>query len=162
MKGTKRWFFVLLGVVLAVAGCGGDDSSDAGDVGGGGGDETATTFPTSVGDVPGVSSECEAVADLSLAISTVLSGQFGDISDDVVDALPSDARADGTLLVDALREFGDRIDAAGIDLSGGLGGLSAEEIEVYSDISGEVFDEDLDAAVERIGQVAAVECAPGS
>lgn len=155
MMGTRRRLIVLLGVVLALAGCGGG-------ILGGGADETAMTLPASIGDIPSVSSECEAVGNLSLAISSVLFGRFDQISDDIVDALPSDARADGAVLVDALQEFGDRIDAAGLDLSGGLGSLSAEEIEVYSDISGEVFNDDVDAAVDRIGRVALGECALGS
>ncbi len=161
MKGNVRFVAVVALLVLAAA-CGGDDSADAGDDAGGGSDaQTATTFPSTVGDIPGVSGECEALANLSLAISGVLTGTFDGLPDDVVGNLPGDAQADGEIVADAVQEFSDRLDELGIDLSQGLGNLSAEQLQAFSDISGEVFNDDVDAAVNRIGITMADDCAPG-
>lgn len=156
--------------VLVVAACGDDDSADNGDVSGAGdngGNPEVTfdpdeTIPVTVGDVPGFSSECEALANLSLAIGRAFSGGFDEVPSGIVDDLPSDMRADGEILLEALSEYGKRLEEAGIDLSQGLAALSADQIEVYSEVAGEVFDEELEDTVDRISEAAAAsDCVPG-
>jgi hypothetical protein len=159
MRAYARVVGVLAVVAALVVGCGGDDADTNGGV-----DATAgaTTIPSTVGNIPGVSSECEALANLSLSISQVFAGSFQGVPNGVVDALPSEARADGQIIADALVEFDERLDELGIDLSDGMASLSPEQLEAFGDVSGEVLNDDVDAAVNRIGIQMADDCAPGA
>ncbi|HSF84224.1 MAG TPA: hypothetical protein VLG28_01020 [Acidimicrobiia bacterium] len=157
MQGRGR-LVVAVAFLLAVAACGGEDDAAAPSSEQ---DASATTFPSSVGDLPGVSGGCEALANLSLAISSVVSGNFTGVPSDVVGNLPEEARADGQTLVDAIEEFHERLEQAGIDISQGLN-LDEEQLDEYVDINAEVFNDDVDAAVNRLGVTMAGECAPGS
>jgi hypothetical protein len=155
---------------LVVAACGDDDSADNGasaDNGNSSGNPEATfdpdeTIPVTVGDVPGLSSECEALANLALAIGRAFTGGVEEVPAGIVEDLPSEMRADGEIVLEALTEYSRRLEEAGIDLSGGVFSLAEDQIEAYSDITEEVFDEELEDAYERIGEAAAVsDCIPG-
>lgn len=163
--GSMRTWTKLVGVALltmvVASACGGDDAGND-SAGGNDGEDSATTLPSSVGDIPGLSAECEAFADLSLAMSNTLGGGFVGIPDDLVDRLPADARDDGRVIVEALQEFGDRLEDAGIDLSQGIGSFDEGQIETYGEISGEVFDSDVEDAFDRLAGMVADECALGS
>lgn len=154
-----RRLLVLVVIALVAGGCGGSDD----------GENAATTVPadgagnvvTTFGNIPGVSDECTAVANLSVALSQALSGSLGGIPNDILDAIPGDARADGQIILDAIQRFAESLDADGIDLSqGGLAGLTPEQLESYVEASAEYFDADVEAAADRFGQYA-VTCAPG-
>lgn len=156
-----RKMATLVAVVVLASACGGSDEDAEGATTstspGAGSGEVVTTF----GNIPGVSDECTAVANLSVAVSQVLSGNLGDIPDDILDAIPADARADGQVILDAIRLFAESLDADGIELSqGGLADLTPEQLEAYVTATAEIFDADVEAAADRFGQYA-VTCAPG-
>lgn len=143
-------------LVLAVTACGDDDFG-----GGFGENQTPTpgfgdgdlTIPTSVGNIPGLSGECEAYANLAFAMSAAFTGQFTGFEGDLVSNLPAEAQADAVIIVDALQEFSDGLAGAGIDMSQGMAGFSQEEIETFSDLSEAVFTDEVDAAFEGLGEV---------
>ena len=146
-------------IVAIVSACGGSDDTEG----------SVTTVPdngagdviTTFGNIPGVSDECTAIANLSVALTQAVSGSLGEVSDDILDAIPADARADGQIILDALREFAGRLADDGIDLTqGGLAGLSPEQLETYVEASADIFDEEVEAAADRFSQYA-VTCAPG-
>lgn len=155
-----------IAIILSLAACGDDDSGgtastaptetedlDTGD----------TTLPTSVGNIPGISAGCEAYADLSLAMGNVFTGGFAGFGDDLVSRLPSEGQADGAIVVGALQAFSDGLADAGIDLSqGSIGTLTQEQLQVFSDLSDNVFTDDVNAAFDRLGELVAAECAVGS
>lgn len=146
-------------VMVMASACGGsDETADLGTTApGGNSGGVITTF----GNIPGVSDECTAVANLSVALSQALSGSLGGIPEGILDAIPADARADGQIILDAIEEFAGMLEADGIDLSqGGLAGLTPEQLDTYVTASAEVFGEEVEAAADRFGQYA-VTCAPG-
>lgn len=163
---------LLLLTVLALVGaaCGGDDPSGdpgpdgetvlPGDQGTGLGD--SSTLPTAVGNIPGVSGECEAYANLSLAMANVFTGGFSGFDGDLVSQLPSAGQADGAIIVSALQQFSDGLAAAGIDLTQGMTGLSADQIQVFSDLTESVFTDEVDAALDRLSELIEAECAIGA
>lgn len=161
-------------LALVVAACGDDDSAenggnaDAGNNNGGNGSDNSLetfgpddTLPTTVGDVPGLSSECEALANLSLAFSSALTGGFDGVPSGLVDDLPSEFRAEGEAIAEALEEYSRRLEEAGIDISQGIFTLSEEQIEVYSDIADELFDDELEDSFERLATDMADDCLRG-
>lgn len=172
MKRASSLLLVLL-LAVTVAACGDDDVSDLGDgqttsapVFGGdgdGSDDDNTTFPTAVGNIPGVSSECEAYANLSLALVNVFSGGFSGFGGDLVSSLPPSGQADGAIIVDALQRFSDGMAAAGIDLSaaGGMATMDADQIATFTQLSEEIFTDDVDAAFDRLSELVEAECAVG-
>ena len=175
----QRLFSLLLVALLALtlAACGDDDdvadladdptTTTSGSVVGGGSDDGSsgsdTTFPTSVGNIPGVSSECEAYANLSLALVNVFSGGFTGFGGDLVSALPPAGQADGAIVVDALQRFSDGMAAAGIDLTaqGGMAAMDADQLQAFSDLSEEIFTDEIDAAFDRLSELVEAECAVG-
>lgn len=158
-KSVAACVVVTVGLVGA---CGGSDEPDAA------GEPTTTTTTTgssgavsTFGDIPGVSDECTAIANLSIALTQAVSGTLGEVAGDILDAIPADARADGQIILDALEEFGARLAEDGIDLTqGGLAGLTPEQLETYVNASADIFNEDVEAAADRFSQYA-VTCAPG-
>ena len=170
-----RSLIIVVVVALAVAACGDDDlGSDLGgntsaDVPGFGDDgfgddgfgDGDATLPTSVGNIPGLSSECEAYLNLSLAMSAAFTGEFSGFDGDLVSRLPAAAQADGAIIVAALQEFSDELAAAGLDLSQGLATFSQEQIQAFGDLSEEIFNDEVDAAFDRLSEAGAAECAIG-
>jgi len=183
MKSHQRFLALLAMLALVIAACGGEDTNvgddengDNGNVvtspsndgdgnddeGNNGGDGNNTLVPgTTFGNIPGMSDECVAVANLSLAISQVLSGTFQGVPDDVVDSLPAGSREDGQIIADALNDFATALADAGIDLSQGIGALSQDQLVTWGELSGEVFNDELEEVVDRFGNTIADECAPG-
>ena len=178
MKRSGRFTTLAAVLVLVLAACGGGDddagggnapvdadSPAVGPSGGGGGDDgggndgVVTTF----GNIPGLSAECTAVGNLSLAMTGALTGSFDGVPDDIIDALPAVARDDGRILVDALDEFAAGMQAAGIQLDQqtGLANLSQEQIEEWSALSERIFDDDVEDALERLSAAVSAACAPG-
>jgi hypothetical protein len=120
------------------------------------------TTPFTVGDVPGFSSECEALTNLALATGRAFTGGVEEVPARIAEDLPSEMRADGEIVLEALTEYSRRLDEAGIDLSGGVFSLAEDQIVAYSDITEDVFDEELEDAYERTGEAATTsDCVPG-
>lgn len=168
MSKYYRPLILVIVLALTVMACGDDDFG--GDFGGdqgtnvpgfgddGFGDGDAT-LPTSVGDIPGVSDECEAYFDLSFAMSAAFTGDFDGLAGDLLAKLPAAAQADGAIIAGALQDFVDGIAAAGIDLSQGVGSLSQEQLQAFGEIGDSVFTEEVNDAFDRIGELAAENCA---
>jgi hypothetical protein len=161
---------MLAALVLVLAACGGDPVGDAaadtpyGDGGSIFDDAGGDTLPGSVGNTPGLSGECEAIANLSLAMSSAFLGNFNGFDGNLIGSLPSGIQADGAIVVGALQEFSDGLAAAGIDLASpsGMAGLSPEQMEAFSTLSEEIFDDEVNDAFDRIGEAAEAECSTGS
>ena len=183
MHRLGRFATLVAVLALVVAACGGgDDDADAGtgngngarteapsDNGGGGDDDNNnnnnnlgvnTTF---LGNIAGLSDECTAIANLSIAFSQAFTGTFEDVPADIINSLPAEARAEGQILADALDEFASGLEEAGIDLNllEGIGSLTPDQIQQYSEVSERVFNDEVEDAADRLGE-AAEGCAPGA
>jgi hypothetical protein len=170
-----RPLLLIVALALIVAACGDDDSGLLGDAptanteaglpfGGGGSDEIPNTLPETIGNVPGVSGECEALLNLSLAMANAFTGGGGDIDPGFVSGLPPGLQADGALVVGALQQFSQGVQDLGVDLSdpANFAALSEEQFAALDALNDQIFDEEVDAALDRISDAAEVSCSvPG-
>lgn len=169
MNRFGRLFTLIAVLTLVITACGGgDDGADAES------DNAAQTQAPSDSDnpgvnttffnnVPGLNDECTAIANLSIAFSQVFTGTFEDVPDDIINSLPAEARAEGQILADALDEFASALEAEGIDLNllEGIGSLTPDQLAAYAEVSERVFNDEVEAAADRLGE-AATGCAPGA
>jgi hypothetical protein len=150
-------------LALSLVACGDDDSigglpGDAGNLPGDVGD-----IPGDIGDlpgnIPGLSDECQAYASLSFAMSGAFSGSFDGLDGGIVANLPAEAQADGAIVVAALQDFSDGLDELGIDLSQGMGNLSQEQVQAFSELGESTLTDEVNDAFDRIGELASATCA---
>jgi hypothetical protein len=130
----------------ALAACGGDDSDDGGtgleDVEGGD-DSTDTTFD--VGDLEGLSGECEVFVEAAAAFAAAFGGgedaDFGDIGaamSDFADDAPDEIRDDVAILAEAYTEFGEAV--GDVDFSD-PDAFSDPEVQARFAEAGEIFND---------------------
>lgn len=95
---------------------GGDDGGDDG--GGGFGDAGDDTIPVTVGNIPGVSGECEALLNVFLSMSRAfIGGEFVAVDLQSFSELPGDLQDDAALVVDTLNDFAEGLEDMGVDLT---------------------------------------------
>jgi hypothetical protein len=144
----------------ATAATSGGDLGGGGDDGGGlfGSDET---IPITVGNIPGLSNECEALVNVFLAFTNVFSGgQIQAPSLDVISGLPGDLQADAAIMIETMQAYADGLQELGIDLSDPLSfsSLTEEQQMAFGELS-EAFDtEEFNAASERLSAYGEAEC----
>lgn len=152
----------VLSLALVSAACGGGDSGDE-------------LFSTSIGpegqvnidepidNIPGVSESCEALANLSLAMTQAITGDVGNTADFIAAAKAKapgeiqadiDALAEGLLAIEAFyQEVGNPMTDPNFFTN-----VSEEDMERFD----ELFDnEAMDTAFENLGEWAESECALG-
>ena len=168
-----RLLAVLLALALIGAACSGDSVDDAiqeeaqnqgtggGDGGGGdGGDDDGTIPNTAIGDIPGVSDECEALANLVLGFSQLVVG--GDASQILAAAqsgLPSSLDDEIAIIMEAADQYADAL--GGIDLTdpNAFATLSPEELAQLEEASQAIDTDAFNNAFEAVSTYAEAECA---
>jgi hypothetical protein len=167
MSRHLRPLVLVLVLALTLVACGDDDSigglpGDAGDLPGDVGDLPGDAGDLGdlpgVGDIPGLSDECSAFLSLSSAMASAFTGTFSGFEGDLVSSLPAAAQADGAVVVAALQEFSNALADAGIDLSEGIGTLSQEQLQAFSQLGESIFTDEVNDAFDRIGDVASASC----
>jgi len=114
---------VIMAFALVLAACSSDDSesfldqspaaaADSDDL------NPVGDFPTDVGDLPGVSGECEALLNLFLSIGgAFLGSEVSTLDAAALAALPGDIRGDAQLVSETLRQFSVGVQALGVDFA---------------------------------------------
>jgi hypothetical protein len=112
-----------MALALLVAACGGGDGGSfldqsPGATSAGDGLIPIGDLPTDVGDLPGVSGECEALLNLFLSIGgAFLGGEVSALDTAALAGLPGDVRADAQIVSDTLRDFSVGLQDMGINLA---------------------------------------------
>ena len=157
----KRILGLALVVALVVLGCG-----DSGDEGGTSGTQSDLTLGT-IGDIPGLSGECEALAEFLFGISqTFVTGRNAqDLIEAARGGLPSSLHdeldtvaAAATGYSDLLREY----DVDLIDDPNSFSRLSPEQQNALAEATEEFSSPEVDAAMETLTNYGEQECALGS
>ena len=119
MRSRFSFLAIVMAFALLVAACGDDDAGSAPDATSGSGSPiNVEDLPTNVGNIPGVSGECEALLNLFLSIGgAFLGGAVAPLDAGTLASLPAEVRADAVILSETLVEFSAGLEAAGIDLS---------------------------------------------
>ena len=113
---------VIMALTLVVAACGDDDSSlldqSAGTAASSNDLFDTDDIPTDVGDLPGVSGECEGLLNLFLSISGVfLGGEISTLDAGVLGGLPPSILADAQLVSETMSQFSNSMQEMGVDFT---------------------------------------------
>ncbi len=177
MKSYLRYLAVFAVFAVAVAACGSDgdspfapggsDSVASGDDGGGDGDgdvnveDLLEELPEEIGDIPGVSDECQALLSLFLSIGNAFfGGEVASIDSSALSGLPGDVQEDAQFLADTLSEFSDAIAAMGIDFADpeSLATLSAEQQQELTALTESLDTDEFNAAADNLEAYGDQEC----
>ena len=170
----SRLVIVGTAMVLVVAACGGGDDDSAGGDGdndGTPGSTAATVVPTALPNIPGLSDECTALANMMLAATQAFTG-LSDNTDEMFAAaeagVPSELRGDFEIVKGAVERFGAAMEELGVNPfqdPTAFASLTPEQIAQLEEASDLLDSEPVDAAFDRISEWGARECddfAPGS
>jgi len=154
---------VIVAFALVVAACGGgtliDQSSQ--DVAGTDAPISIDDLPTDVGDLPGVSGECEALLNLFLSIGgAFLGGSVSPLDPGTLASLPADIRDDAQVLSEALSQFSDGLRDLGVDLSdpSSLATMTEAQQEALSALSDSLDTEQFNAASDNLSEYGEQQC----
>jgi len=149
---------------LVVTACGGSSTVDqsSGTTAAPGSTDSGITLPTGVGNIPGVSSECEALLNLYVSISAAFTGgAVAPLDAATLANLPADVRADAQLVSDTLKQYSDGIQALGIDFSDptSFATMTQEQQDAFTAL-GDLLDSDaFQAASDRLSAYGDQQCA---
>ncbi len=177
MTSYPRYLAVFAAFAIVLAACGSDGESpfaaggsdsvasgDGGDVDVG---DLLDELPDEVGDLPGVSDECEALLSLFLSIGNAFfGGEVASIDGSALSSLPGDVQEDAQFLADTLSEFSDAIGTMGIDFADpeSLATLSAEQQQELASLTESLDTEQFNAAADNLeayGEQQCEEFSPG-
>jgi hypothetical protein len=161
---TYAWVIVF---ALAVTACGGSTVGSTLDQSSGttaapGTTDGSTVLPTGVGNIPGVSSECEALVNLYLSISAAFTGGAISAVDPATLAnLPADVRADALLVSDTLKQYSDGLQALGIDFSDptSFATMTQEQQDAFTALGDLLNSDEFQAASDRLSAYGDQQCA---
>lgn len=173
-----RFRFGVVAVVGALAllatACGDDDSStpfdgggfgaDDDDEGGDFGDLGDLELPGDVGDIPGLSDDCEAIANVFLSFSSAFfGGDPVDADSSRFDGLPGELRDDADIVVGALNELYEEFDRLGLDLSDptAFATMTEEEAAAFGELSDNLDSAEVSDAMDNLEVYATAECDQG-
>jgi hypothetical protein len=156
---------VIMAFTLVVAACGDDDSSLI--------DQSAGTaapssdlidtdaLPTNVGDLPGVSGECEGLLNLFLSIGGVfLGGEIAPLDAGVLGSLPPAIRADAQLVSDTLRQFSESMEEMGVDFTdpSTFATMTPAQQEALGALSDSLDTTEFNAATDNLSNYGEQQC----
>ena len=152
----------VLGLVFAACGDSGLPSDEPTSTTGagllGGSDDT---IPVTVADVLGLSDECEAIANLFLAMVSVFSGGNPAASLSAIDGLPGNLQDDAEVMINAFNAYSEGLQNLGVDLSDptSLASLTEAQQAEFQALSELVDTEEFNQASENLGAYGEAECA---
>jgi len=164
-------------ITLFLAGCGGGGSDDAsgndgqGESGGAsdsggqsGGPGILPTLPATIGNIPGVSNECEAVINVYLGIAQLFTGTGGD-AQQIIEAtqgdFPDQIKDDIQTLANVVGEYSNLIGDLQIDLVNnplGFAALTPEQQARFQAASAAFSAPEVEQAFENISNYGEKEC----
>lgn len=117
------------------------------------------TIPVTVGDLPGVSDSCEALLNVFLSFSAVLTGTDRP-NFDVIEGLPSELEDDAALMLTTLNAYFDGLEDLGIDLTDpqSLTELTEEKRDDFTTLIESLDTEEFNAAADNLEAYATTEC----
>ena len=177
----KRLIALFVVVLLLAAACG-DSGSDSTEPAATSGDSAATTqpgstdapattsapgttsgdtIPATIGDIPGLSDDCEALANVFLSFASIFSGGGVNIPDSsAFNDLPGNLQDDAEIVIGALSDWADGLADAGIDLTdpSSLASLTEAQQQQLQALS-EAFDTtEINDALDRMSDYGEAEC----
>ena len=167
MRKQSSFVVVIIAFVLVVAACGDDDGGtflDQSSEAPAGTDAPISIddLPIDVGNLPGVSGECEALLNLFLSIGgAFLGGSVSPLDPGTLASLPADIRADAQFLSETLSQFSDGLQGLGVDLSdpSSLATLTVAQQEALSALSESLDTERFNAASDNLSEYGEQQCA---
>jgi len=117
--------------------------------------------PTTVGDLPGVSGECEALLNLFLSIGGVFLGsEISTLDSAALAALPGDIRGDAQLVSETLRQFSDQLQALGVDFAdpASFATLTASQQEEFGALGESLDTEEFNDASDNLSAYGEQQC----
>ncbi|MEE8330525.1 MAG: hypothetical protein V3R84_02040 [Acidimicrobiia bacterium] len=145
------------------------DTSASGDTTAATGGDTAppatsggTLPPLTVGNIPGLSDDCQALANVFLSFSGVfLGGDAPDINLDAISDLPGDLQADAALLIAGAQAYVDGLAELGVDLTDptSLATLTEDQQQAFGDLADSIDTDEFNDAADRLSAYGEVECA---
>ncbi|MCP3974071.1 MAG: YebC/PmpR family DNA-binding transcriptional regulator [bacterium] len=170
---SSRLVIVSMALTLIVAACGGGDDETAGDNDGGDGttgSTAATVVPTALPNIPGLSDECRALANMMLAATQAFTGINENVDEMFAAAeagVPDDLRDDVAIVKKAVESFGAALEELGVNPfqdPTAFANLTEEQIEQLEAASDLLDGEDVNNAFDEISDWGERECdefAPG-
>jgi hypothetical protein len=170
---------VVTAIAMVAMACGGGDADDVsrtsappsetvGDGDGAGeehgGDDGDIRFPTDVGNIPGLSDECEAIVNVFLSVGSVFfGGGPTDANLSSFDELPGNLREDAAVVLGALDELYTELDKLGVDLSDpqAFTSLTQEQAAELAQIGEKLETPEFNEASDNLSAFAEAECDRG-
>ena len=163
-----RLRYALIALLLVVVACGGGDtgagSDDDGDFDPSGSDDTFSfETPTTVGDLAGVSDECESLTNLSIAMTAMFTGSPEQVDGLLagVRSVPGEIADEVDILTDAIRGLTAAWSEIGenpLTNPAGLTELSDSELAEIEALVDQFDNDATNDAFETIGEYVAREC----
>lgn len=170
-KGYLRFLAMAAVIALVAAACGDSGSSigDAdeapeatsgglfGDDGGDGDDQP----PVTVGNIPGLSGECEALINVFLSMGTIFTGgDFSGVNMDAFNDLPGDLQDDAATVVDTLNAYAQGLQDLGVDLSDpqAFVNLTPAQQAAFGGLAESVDSDEFNDAADRLSAYGEAEC----
>ncbi len=118
-------------------------------------------LPTDVGDLPGVSGECEALLNLFLSIGgAFLGGEVSSLNSDALANLPAEIRNDALVVSETLAEFSAGLQDLGVDLSdpSSVGTLTEAQQQAFGALSESMDSDRFNAAADNLSAYGEQQC----
>jgi len=166
VRKQSSYVAVIIAFALVVAACGGGDGGtfldqSSEDAAGTDAPISIDDLPTDVGDLPGVSGECEALLNLFLSIAgAFLGGSVLPLDPGTLASLPADIRDDAQLMSEVLSQFGDGLQDLGIDFSdpSSFETMTAAQQEAFTALTDLLDSEQFNAASDNLSEYGEQQC----
>ncbi len=166
MGKRSGYLAVIMAFVLVLAACGGGDDGSfldqsPGATSAGDGLIPIEDLPTDVGNLPGVSGECEALLNLFLSISgAFLGGEVAALDSAALANFPGEIRADAQILSDTLREFSVGLQDMGINLADPASFATMTEAQqaAFDDLTASLDSAQFNAASDNLSAYGDQQC----
>jgi len=166
MQKPARYAALVLALALVAGACGGGDGDSlversAGDATGADAPVSIDDLPTNVGDIPGVSNECEALLNLFLSMGGVfVGGDVTPLDPGSLASLPPDVRDDALFVSNALAQFSEGLQDLGVDLSdpSTFATMTEQQQEAMSALSDSLDSEAFNEASDNLSAYGEQQC----
>jgi hypothetical protein len=150
-------------LALVAAACGGGDGlvEQAAEDAGTDAPISIDDLPTDVGNLPGVSGECEALLNLFISMGGVfLGGPVSALDPGTLGGLPPEIAADAILMSDTLREFSEGLQDLGIDIGdpNSLAAMSEAQQEAFSALTESLDNDAFNTASDNVSAYGEQQC----
>ena len=123
-------------------------------------DDLIDELPDDVGDIPGLSNECEELLNLFLSVGGVFLGGEISVNSDALAGLPGEIQGDAQFVAETLAEFSQTVQDMGIDFSdpGSLATLTEAQQQEFGALTDSLDTEQFNTAVDNLSAWGEQEC----